>query len=912
MDDMRKRARALVAAMTDDEKLGMLSTHHNAAESVGLGEFYIGTEVARGYVGRSADRPSTVFPQPVGLAAAFDKELMYKLGVIAADEARAYYNKDKKGGLALWGPTVDMVRDPRWGRTEEAYGEDVCLAGELTAAYTLGMLGDNGEFVKTVPTLKHFCANNNEANRGSCNAYLPLRLKYEYYYAVFEYGIRFGGARSVMAAYNEINGLPAIMNSELNTILKDEWGMWFAVSDGGDFSQNVTAHRFCETFSEAYKLTLTAGCDVMTDDEHMVRAAAKKALEQGLVKWEDIDRSLERTVYARLRLGQPDNCPYDAIGDDVIDCEAHRQVNRRGAMEQIVLLKNNGILPLKAKPRSIAVVGALADESLMDWYTGYATYENTVLDGIREEYPDSDIAYDSLWDRVAVKAPNGRYLSAKENGEVAADSVAITDSEIFELQDWGENWVNLFSVKYKRYVRLFDDGSLKLHNRKVYDWFTRETFNLKAYGGRTVIEEFLDHRRLVCDDSGELTVKRMTAVEDCCLWSIETVSSGADRAAELADRCELVIYCVGNHPTQVAKECYDRKTLALNIQPGMTKLLCEHDPNTVLALISSYPYSICEENDCAAAVLWSSHAGAELGRAVAQTLSGKNNPSGRLPLTWYRSEHDLPDIMDYDIETAESTYMYFKGKPLYPFGYGLSYSKVKYISLEMRQDKGRIAADITLENTSDTDCDEVVQLYFTMDGSQVSRPQKKLCAFERVHLKAGELKTVSLEVPRHILRIYDTHSGRMIVEGGEYTFMLGRSSAHITHSRKLNVSGESIASRPESFKAETCDRCENIRIFHSKALAESYVRCIGWSGTAVYEGVSYEGKQAVRLKASSVNGIRKLYMTAGTAKLEADILPSDSYDDFSQYELPLPQGTTGSTLTVTLSEGCSLKDIEMI
>ena len=197
-DIFLSRARELLDKLTEEEKLGLLTTHHEAVERLGLGEFFIGTEVARGYVGREREKVSTVFPQPVGLASTFDKELMYKLGEIAGNEARAYYNADKKGGLALWGPTVDMVRNPLWGRTEEAYGEDVCLTGELSAAYTKGMAGVNDDgYYKTIPTLKHFCANNNEADRGSCSAYLTPRQRHEYYYAAFENAIRNGANQRI-------------------------------------------------------------------------------------------------------------------------------------------------------------------------------------------------------------------------------------------------------------------------------------------------------------------------------------------------------------------------------------------------------------------------------------------------------------------------------------------------------------------------------------------------------------------------------------------------------------------------------------------------------------------------------------------------------------------------------------------
>ena len=249
-DTLRIRARELVSQLTLDEKLGFLTTHHKPVERLGLSEFRIGTEITRGFVGRSEDRYSTVFPQPIGLAGTFDKELMYELGSIAGDECRAYFNSGSGSDLCVWGPTVDMERDPRWGRTEVAYGEDVCLAGEMTAAYTRGLAGNDPVYVKTVPTLKHFCANNNEKDRGSCNAFLPPRLKYEYYYAAFRTAIESGGARSVMASYNEIDRLPALCNPELKTVLKYKWGLWFAVTDGGDFSQNVAYHEFTDRHSQ--------------------------------------------------------------------------------------------------------------------------------------------------------------------------------------------------------------------------------------------------------------------------------------------------------------------------------------------------------------------------------------------------------------------------------------------------------------------------------------------------------------------------------------------------------------------------------------------------------------------------------------------------------------------------------------
>ena len=908
-DAAYKRAQELVASMTEEEKLGLLSTHHNAVERLGLGEFFIGTEVARGYVGREKEKASTVFPQPVGLASTFDTSLMRELGTIAGREARAYYNKEKRGGLCLWGPTVDMVRDPRWGRTEEAYGEDVLLAGELTAAYTAGMAGEQDGYYMTVPTLKHFCANNNEKTRGNCNAVIPLRLKHEYYYAAFENAIRRGGARSVMAAYNEINGIPAVANPELQTILKDEWGLWFVVSDGGDFSQNYTSHHFTDTLSEAYALTLKGGCDVMTDEERTVRAAARKALEHDRITWQEIDETVTRTIAARIRLGQLDSTPMDSIGDEVIDCEEHRQVNLRAAREQIVMLQNRGLLPIEETPENIAVVGPLADENLMDWYTGYSNRSVSVLEGIRREYTGSIVEYDTLWDRVSVLCPNGRYLSAKEDGTLRADADRVTDSELFELQKWGENWCNLYSVRYQRYVRLDDSGTLKLHNRTVFDWFTRETFNLFEYEGKTLIEEFLFHGRIACDSSGNLYVDKSRAVNNEMKYKLSIESSGEQRAADIADRNDLVIYCVGNHPVQVAKECYDRRTLSLNIQPGTTFKLSMHNPNTLLVLISSYPYALDAGEEFAGATLWSSHAGEHLGTAVAETVRGKNPPAGRLPLTWYRSELELPDIENYDIESAGTTYMYFKGKPLFPFGHGLTYGEFDYSDLALTQTEEGVTAELTVTNTSQYDSDEVVQLYFRAENSQVSRPLKKLCAFERVHIPAGQSRRVTLKAPLHIFRIYDLRAGKMIVEGCRCTFMAGASSEDIRLTAELEITGEKLSQRPVRFDACAYDRSESTKMLYSKRLEKSYLHTTGWSSKTYYSGIDFSAYKRISLYVSSLIGEREVSAFCGGSEVRFKVSPCDSFDDMLTISADLPEGIESDELCVSMPGDCSLSEI---
>lgn len=910
-DKLYALAEKLTSELTLDEKLDLLTTHHHAVERLGMKEFYIGQEVARGFVGRSDEHYSTVFPQPIGLAGTFDRELMSELGDIAGTECRAFYNKTGTGGCCVWGPTVDMERDPRWGRTEEAYGEDVFLAGEMTAAYTSAMAADNGTYLRTVPTLKHFCANNNEKTRINCNAVLPQRLKYEYYYAAFMNAIRFGGARSVMTAYNEINGLPAMLNPDLRTILKEQWGMWFTVTDGGDFGQTVTAHEYGDSHAQVLAQALKAGCDTMTDVDTLVRKAAEKALAEGLLTEADIDESVRNTLYARAKLGHfTDDCPFDSITYDDVDTEQSQAVNLRAALEQVTLLKNDGMLPLRDISGKIAVCGPLADENLMDWYTGISRREVSVKDGMAVEFPQCGIVHDSLWDIVAVKAENGKYLSAKEDCTLAADADIPGDAELFELQDWGEGWLDLFSVKYKRYVRN-TDGRLLLHNRKIYDWFTHETFNIYRHDGtgKSVIEEYLGHQRLTLTDGG-LCFTHGRTVRAECLFTIETVSRGEDRSREIAGKCGTVVYCTGNYPVQVAKECFDRRTLALNIQPGMALTLHEANPRTVMTVISSYPYSINAENSELPAIVWTSHAGPHLGTAVARTLSGANAPAGRLAMTWYKSELDLPDITDYDIESAGTTYMYFRGEPLYPFGYGLSYADFRYSGLHVERTSDGAEATIEVENISGTDSAEVVQLYFTVKDSAVSRPLKKLCGFERVMLKAGEKATVRIAIPEHIWQIYDVRRGVMMTEEGEYTFLAGRSSADIRAEATLAVNGDKLGVRSTSFGADSFDSAHGLTVNYSRALMRHFITCRGWGAGAVYGGVDFTGKTRLILNVSAALNSGELNVEMCGKKACISIGPSDGFEDFRQYTAEIPSNVSGiGELAVSLQDHMSLLDI---
>ncbi|MCI7768672.1 MAG: glycoside hydrolase family 3 C-terminal domain-containing protein [Oscillospiraceae bacterium] len=901
----KERVDDLLSRLTLDEKINMLSTHHHSIERLGIKEWFIGTECARGYVTHDNDRPSTVFPQPIGMASMFDDELMEKIGEIAGNEFRAYYNRDGKGGLMIWGPTVDMERDPRWGRTEEAYGEDPFLTGKMTAAYTRGLRGDDPKVVKTIPTLKHFCANNNEKNRGSCSANIDPRTKHEYYYAAFKPAVTKGGAYSMMAAYNELSGVPAICNPELQTIVKDKWGLGFVVSDGGDFSQNVTYHRFCSSHAESLALCLKAGCDVMTDCDELVSEAAYKALKEGLITEADIERAVGNSLEGRFRLGEFDSStPFDNIPPEIINCESSKKVNLRAAMEGITLLKNSGILPLsKEKINKLLICGPLADENLRDWYTGYSDYEYSVLDGFRRSLGEDKILYDNGFDRIAIKSvSNGKYLTIDENGFAVCSADSVGKREIFEYRDLDFDVLNIYSCAERKYLTFTNE--VKAETEAVFQWFTTETIHRRDYEGFVTFES-RTHDEVITDENGRLICRPRSGITKNKLFEIEIISKGSDRIAKLAAQADASIVCVGNHPMQVARECYDRPDITLpKPQQELTEASYSANPNTVMLIVSSYPFSVNRENELLPAIVYTSHAGPELGNAVSACLLGEYNPAGRTPMTWYSSVRELPDIMDYDIIKNDMTYRYYRGKPLYPFGYGLSYSSFAYSDFTVYEapDKNYLTAELDVKNISDIDGDEVVQIYFRFENKRIKRPIKQLCGFRRQSIKAGSTANIIIEIDRSELEFWDVSREKFCLETGDYTFMAGASSEDIRDTAALFIEGETVPPRDvrKAVKAINFDDKGTVKMLWSKGLSEHFIQSSGYTPYLIYQSCNTDGAKMLEIKASAWEKPENVKVYADTTDsapiAEIAVPPTDGIDDFR-------------TITVSVEKLSSVHDL---
>lgn len=903
-----ERVDDLVSRLTIDEKISMLTTWQKAVPRLGIGEWHIGAEVARGYVSRNPEKPTTVFPEPIGLASTFDPELMEKLGEIAGKEARILHSENPKTNLMLWGPTVDACRDPRWGRNEEGYGEDPFLTGSMSKAYTLGMAGGDPKYMRTVPTLKHFFANNNEYRRDRCNANITPRCKFEYYYEFFRPSIEEGGARSMMASYNEISGVPAILNPDLRPIIKEQWGLDFIVTDGGDFSQNVTAHKYSSSHAETIALALKAGTDIMTDGYEVVSAAAYEAIEKGLMTEEDIDRSLKNSLRARFKLGEfdpPELNPYSSVDPSEMDCEAHRRTNHMAALEQFVLLKNSGLLPLK-KGVKIAVIGDIAANNYMDWYTGWSSYNITVLDGLKKLFGEENVLYDDGNDRVAIKSKlNGKYLSADGEGSLFAKSEKPGKDAVFIKADWGGE----VTYKVESTGKFFTTETMKADSDTTYRWFNQEILRPgDSADGRTYVTYF-KRSVLGVDGEGKLVQKPIKSPKPETLFEEVIVSSGAKRAKELAEKADVVIAVLGNNPMIIARECYDRENLRLAPhQTEIFKAAAGANKNALLAIVSGYPFAIQDEEKLASAVIWSSHAGPELGSAFAEIVTGKYNPAGRLPQTWYLSEDDLPPITDYDVISNGSTYLWFKGDKLYPFGFGLSYSSFAYSDISLKKLSDGIEVSFKVKNVSKVDGEETAQVYFKALEPSVKRPEKQLCGFERKLIKAGETAEFAIKINRSQLRFYDVSREKFAVEKGKYLFMVGPSSENLPLSKEADISGEVIPPRDlgRAVKAINYDESRGSKMKFSKYGGFWYMS----GGEVVFNRSRLAGGRAIQLKYATTGRSGRLKVLFGDETICEEILPATASESEFKYRSVKIRPKTGTKPLTLCLEGITLAEFK--
>lgn len=678
VDDLLKR-------LNLEEKISQMVYYSSAISRLGIPEYNWWNECLHG-VARAG--VATVFPQAIGLAAAFHQERLQQVAEVIADEARAKYNQFTKHedrgiykGLTFWTPNINIFRDPRWGRGQETYGEDPYLTSRLAVAFINGLQGSHPHYLKAAACAKHYAVHSGpEPLRHSFNAEVSVKDLRETYLPAFAAAVKEAKVEAVMGAYNRVNGEPACAHQELLVqILREEWGFaGHVVSDCGAIEDIHKEHRVTATPEESAALAVNNGCDLNCG---RIFESLRKAVDQGLISEETIDQAVRRLLRTRFKLGMfdpPDRVPFNNIPYEINDCAQHRELAGEMARESIVLLKNeDNLLPLNQdKLSSIAVIGPNADSKkvLLGNYYGRPSRYITALEGIQNK----------VGDQTRVYYAHGCDLSTQ-----ATDSL------------------------------------------------------------------------------GELA------------------TSGFAEALAAAERSDLIILFMGISPELEGEEVEvansdgggDKTSLNLpGMQENLIKIMVETGKPVVLVLLNGSPLAVNWAQEHVPAIIEAWYPGQEGGTAIADVLFGDYNPAGRLPVTFARSLEQIPDFQDYSM--CNRTYRYMEAEPLYPFGFGLSYTSFNYtnlalniarISTEMIEE---IKVTVDVENSGKYSGDEVVQLYVKDVAASGVVPVWQLNGFQRVNLQPGEKKKISFALSRRQLALID-QQGRCWLEPGKFKIYVG-------------------------------------------------------------------------------------------------------------------------------------------
>lgn len=807
-----ERIMDLLSRLSVEEKISLLRATSPGIPRLDIPKYYHGNEALHGVV-----RPGrfTVFPQAIGLAATWNPGLQLQVATVISDEARARWNELEQGReqksqfsdlLTFWSPTVNMARDPRWGRTPETYGEDPYLSSIMGTAFVKGLQGDDSRYLKVVSTPKHFAANNEEHNRFECNPQISEKLLREYYLPAFEACVKEGKAASIMSAYNALNNIPCTLNAWLLTkVLRNDWRFeGYVVSDCGGPSLLLSGHKYVKTKEAAATLSIKAGLDLECGDD-VYDEPMLSAYRQYMVSDVDIDSAAYRVLRARMKLGlfdKGEKNPYMKISPAVIGSVEHQEVALNAARECIVLLKNqNKMLPLNTrKIKSIAVVGINAGNCEFGDYSGSPVIAPiSVLQGIKDRVGD---------DVKVVYAPWKSAVDGMEliQGANYPEGLKVEFFDNTTLQGTPkvrkEEWINFepanqapdpflpkspLSVRWKGKLRptvtgqytfsfTSDDGCrLSIDDEILIDAWRGHavrtdtaTIYLKAGQDYQLKAEYYDNRDYAVAKL-QWRVPRVGKVTRLDLYG---------EAGKAVRECEIVVAVLGINKS-IEREGQDRYDIQLPAdQQEFLQEIYKVNPNIVVVLVAGSSLAINWMDEHIPAIVNAWYPGESGGKAVAEVLFGDYNPGGRLPLTYYRSLNELPPFDDYDI-TKGRTYKYFKGNVLYPFGYGLSYTSFKYSNLQVTDGEKEVSVSFLLKNTGKYAGDEVAQVYVKLPERDETMPLKELKGFERISLRRGENRKVTIRLPKDLLRYWDEAKGKFMYPSGDYNIMVGASSADI-------------------------------------------------------------------------------------------------------------------------------------
>lgn len=811
---IHERVNDLLSRLTLEEKVSLMTHNSPGIPRLGIDKFYHGNEALHGIV-----RPGkfTVFPQAIGMAATWNPALIKRMSTAISDEARGKWNALGLGKLqhdgssdllTFWSPTVNMARDPRWGRTPETYGEDPYLTGRIGTEFVKGLQGDHPRYLKAVATPKHFAANNEEHNRASCNAVISERDLREYYLPSFERCIKEGKAQSIMTAYNAVNGVPCTVNHYLiQKVLRGDWGFQgYVVTDCSAPQWMVTQHKFVRDYETAAVLMMKAGNDIECAD-NVYSEPLIKAYKDYRVTDAEIDSVAYHILRGRMLLGlfdDPELNPYNSISPDMVGCKEHQDLALEVARQSLVLLKNEkNMLPLNArKLKKIAVVGLNADRCEFGDYSGTPVNEPvSVLQGIRNLVGDEVEIIHAPWVSLATGYepiskdffPGGLKAEYYANDNLeGTPAVVRTDEEIYydpSCQPPDPAWSQPMSVRWTGKLRptvsgdyvlsmKSDDGCrVWVDGKKLIDsWVSRPataddvTVNLEAGKSYDLKVEYYD-------GGGDCFARLFWRAP--ILDSTDRIELYGD-AGKAAAEADLTVAVMGIDKS-IEREGQDRYTLELPAdQQEFIKEIYKINPNTVVVMVAGSSVAINWMDENIPAILYAWYPGEQGGNAVAEALFGKYNPAGRLPLTFYRSMDDLPAFDDYSLTNGPGrTYQYFTGKPLYEFGYGLSYTKFKYSDLKVDTTADGVDVSFKVRNTGKRDGDEVAQVYVKYPDTGTYMPIKQLRGFERISVPRGKSETVKVNIPYADLRYWDENTGGFVTPQGRYEIYVGASSDDI-------------------------------------------------------------------------------------------------------------------------------------
>ncbi len=834
---IKNRATDLVSRMTLEEKVSQMVYTAPAIEHLDIDQHNWWNEGLHG-LGRAGS--ATVFPQAIGLAATWNDDLIHEMATVISDEARAkHHEANRRGiremytGLTYWSPNVNIFRDPRWGRGQETYGEDPYLSARMGVAFVKGLQGNDPDYLKLVATPKHYAVHSGpESLRHEFDACINEKDMREFYLFAFEATVKEAEPASIMGAYNRVNGEPSCASHTLlEKILRQEWEFdGYVVSDCEAIRDIFENHNVVETAAEAAAMAVENGCELNCG---RVYDALLDAVEQGLITEAKINRAVARLFEARLRLGMfdpPETVPYTAIPIEVLNSPGHQELALQVARESIVLLKNeDDLLPLSKDVGSIAVIGPNANDLqiLLGNYHGTPVTAVTPLEGIRRKISPETTIYHAQGCALADGMPLMQPIPtahlrpanplANETGLTGRyfDNVLFTGEAQMERVDgqvdftWKDSsplngqWGEHFSVQWDGYLVPPVSGTYYLGGYGFSEY-------LLSLDGEMLVYNKQEHHPILQSKSVELEAGRFYHLrlkyinegldpQMQLLWSVPDVDYES-QALEVAQKADVVVLVMGLSPQLEGEEMPikidgfaggDRTDIRLPAtQERLIQKIHALGKPIVLVLNNGSALAVNWAQDHIPAIVEAWYPGQAGGTAIADVLFGDYNPGGRLPLTFYQSVEDLPPFDDYEL--AGHTYRYFDGLPLYPFGFGLSYTTFRLVNLRLSQTEVRadetVQVSVDITNTGDRAGDEVVQLYARNEAGSGTRPLKELKGYHRLHIQSGEIRTVRFDLAINQLATIgqDMH---WVVEPGRIQLMIGVSSANLPLSAEIDIIG---------------------------------------------------------------------------------------------------------------------------